>query len=117
MLIATSLLLSAVLAYKPAIKDAYYAVTSVKELQVAGFKMDFNDTIYVQHSSGVKFLLSDPSMSKPAPYPFNSCNSGNNNQGSNNGGSEGQGNSCDYGPLPPVLPNSTILLQSNFIFL
>ena len=114
MLISTSLLLSAVLAYKPAIKDAYYAVTSVAGLKVAGFKMDFNDTIYVQHSSGVKFSLSDPSMFKPAPYPINSCNSGNVNQGSGNGGNQSQQKPCDSGPS--VLPNATILLQSNFNF-
>ena len=64
---------SVVLAYKPAIQNAYYYVTTVKEYPAASFKMDFNDTLYLKNIvTGAKFLYSDPSMFAPAPFPFTS---------------------------------------------
>jgi len=86
MLISISLFLSAAFAYKPVIKDTYFAITTVKDLTVAGFKMDFNDTIFVKHTNGAKFLLSDPSMFKPAPYPIVQASNCNQQNGPNSGG-------------------------------
>lgn len=62
---------SAVLAYRPVIKDAYFFLNTVKEFPAASFKMDFNDTLYVENTlTGARFLYSDPSMFAAAPFPF-----------------------------------------------